>query len=149
MVAELLRTTPLAWIPVVSDIVPPFCSVLISGIMSCSFLYILDHNEMIKKAIAYLNSIPDIDNFNASLKRQGEILSRYLAELMKLDFDLLEKQEQEFSFAADRLSACKTYQETNECLHSIYTKLHLNLPWLGYASFDAFMNDKNSTLSFS
>ena len=117
--------------------------------MSCSFLYLLDHNEFIKKAIKKLNSLPDINNFNVALKRQGELLDRYLSELMKIDFDLLKKQEESFSLAAEQLSICKTSEETNACLHSIYKKLNLNLSWNGYADFDSFMNDSKSVLSFA
>lgn len=149
IVNELLRKTPLATIPIAGDILPTFCSVLVSGIMSCSFLYLFDHNECIKKAVAKLNSIPCLDNFTASLKRQGKMLSRYLAELMQLDFDLLEKQEEEFYSASRQLADCKSPEETNACLQSIYKKLHLTLPWEGYDSFDDFMNDKNARLVFA
>lgn len=149
MVSELLRKTPLVGIPVVSDIVPTFCSVLVTGIMSCSFLYLLDHNKILKKGIDYLNNLPDIDNFAASLKKQGELLDRYLSELAKIDFDQLETQEKEFTSAANQLSVCATAEETNACLHSIYKKMNLTLPWNGYADFDSFMNDKNSRLVFA
>lgn len=149
MVSELLKKTPLDKIPIIGDIMPTFCSVLVTGIMSCSFLYLLDHNQFIKKAVEKLNSLADIDNFNATLKKQGELLDRYLVEFMKIDFDLLEKQEEYFSLASKQLSVCKTYQETNACLHSIYRKLNLNLPWNGYADFDSFMNDSKSILSFA
>jgi len=149
MVSELWRKTPLVGIPVVSDIVPTFCSVLVTGIMSCSFLYLLDHNKILKKGIDYLNNLPDIDNFAASLKKQGELLDRYLSELAKIDFEQLETQEKEFAFAANQLSVCATAEETNACLHSIYKKMNLTLPWNGYADFDSFMNDKNSRLVFA
>jgi len=149
MVGELIAKALSAGIPIVSDVLPTFCNVLVTGIMSCSFLYLLDHNELIKKAIKILNNLPSIDNFNASLKRQGELLGRYLAELMKIDFDLLKKQEECFSLASKQLDACKTYEETNACLHSIYKRLNLNLPWNGYADFDSFMNDSKSILSFA
>ena len=149
MVNELLRKTPLATIPIVCDIVPTFCSVLVTGIMSCSFLHILDHNEVIKKAVEKLNSLPDIDNFRYSLKKQAELLTRYLAELMSLDFDKLEKQEKAFSEAAQKLSACTTEKEMNDCLHLIYKDLQIDIPWKDYDSFDDFMNDENAHLVFA
>lgn len=149
MVAELLRETPLGTIPVLSDIVPTFCSVFVTGIMTCSFLYLLDHNKAIKKAVMWLNSLPDIDNFRHSLKKQAELLTKYLAELMSIDFDLLEKQEKEFSLAAEKLCLCRNEKETNECLHSIYKNLNMKLPWHGYGSFDSFMADKNARLCFA
>ncbi|MBR5966385.1 MAG: hypothetical protein IK015_09765 [Treponema sp.] len=149
MVAELLRKTPVGTIPIVGEILPTFCNVLVTGIMSCSFLHLLDRNELLKKAIKWLNNLPDIDNFAASLRKQGELLTRYLSELMKIDFDLLKRQEESFSFAAKKLSACKNAKETTICLHSIYKELNLSLPWAGYAGFDSFMNDKNSRLVFA
>lgn len=149
MVSELIGKTPLTAIPLVNEIVPNFCTVLVTGIMSCSFLYILDHNQLIKKAISFFNTLPDIDNFTNSLKKQGEILTRYLADLMSIDFDLLENQEKEFSNAANSLCACKSEKELNESLHLIYKNLNMNLPWQNYDSFDSFMSDKNSVLAFS
>jgi len=149
MVNELLRKTPLATIPIVCDIVPTFCSVLVTGIMSCSFLHILDHNEVIKKAVEKLNSLPDIDNFRYSLKKQAELLTRYLAELVSLDFDKLEKQEKAFSEAAQKLSACTSEKEMNDCLHLIYKDLQIDIPWKDYDSFDDFMNDENAHLVFA
>lgn len=148
MVAELLRKTPMGAIPVVGDIVPTFCNVLVTGIMSCSFLHFFDRNKMLRKAVAWLNKRPCIDNFTASLKKQAELLTRYLSELMRIDFDLLKRQEEDFSFAAKRLAACRTAKEVNGCLHSVYRRLNLSLPWRGYENLDAFMNDKNSRLVF-
>lgn len=86
MVKELFKTTPIAGIPIIEDVVPTFCSVLVTGIMSCSLLHILDHNKYIKKAVEKLDQLPDIDNFNAALTKQCELLDKYLAEFMKIDF---------------------------------------------------------------
>lgn len=149
MVQELLDKTPIASIPIIKDVVPTFINVLVTGIMSCSFLYILDHNKCIKKAIDKLNKLPDVANFYVALNKQGELLDRYLSEFMKIDFELLEKQEKSFSIAAENLSVCKTVEDTNKCLCSIYKQLNMKLPWNGYNNFDSFMNDKKSTLVFS
>ncbi|WP_288304501.1 hypothetical protein [uncultured Treponema sp.] len=149
MVKELFKTTPIAGIPIIEDVVPTFCSVLVTGIMSCSLLYILDHNKYIKKAIEKLNSIPDIANFNVALNKQSELLDKYLAEFMRIDFDLLKHQEEEYSNAALQLSSCKSIEETNQCLNLIYKKLNIKLPWQGYSDFDSFMSDKKSSLTFA
>ena len=149
MVKELFKTTPIAGIPIIEDVVPTFCNVLVTGIMSCSLLYILDHNKCIKKAIEKLNSIPDISNFNVALNKQSELLDRYLAEFMRIDFDLLKHQEEEYTNAALQLSSCKSIEETNQCLKLIYKKLNIELPWQGYSDFDSFMNDKKSSLTFA
>jgi hypothetical protein len=148
MISQLLTESPVGKIPVVGDILPTFCSVLVTGIMSCSFLYLLDHNKGIKKAVEMLNKLPDIDNFNYSLKKQGELLDRYLAEFMRLDFNILEKQELVFSSAANQLTLARTPAETNICLRTIYTDLKIDLPWNGYRDFNAFIADKNARLVF-
>ena len=149
MLQELLQKTPVGDIPLVGDILPTFLGSLLTGIMSCSFLYLLDHNSTIKKIIDKLNHVPDIDNFTIALKKQSELFDRYLTELMSIDIDLLKKQEKNFSWAAQQLSDCTTAEETNACLEGIYKKLNIPLPWKGYDSFDSFMNDKKSKLVFS
>ena len=149
MVKELLKSTPIAGIPIIEDVVPIFCSVLVTGIMSCSLLHILDHNKYIKKAVEKLDQIPDIDNFNVALTKQCELLDKYLAEFMKIDFDLLKQQEEYFFKASTQLSTCKSLEETNHCLSVVYSQLNIKLPWQGYKDFDSFMKDRKSTLVFS
>lgn len=148
MVSQLLTDCPVGKIPVVGEILPTFCSVLVTGIMSCSFLYLLDHNKGIKKVVEMLNNLPDIDNFNYALKKQGELLDRYLAELMNLDLVTLKKQEHAFSAAANQLSLVKTSEEANTCLRNIYSDLGMELPWKGYRSLDSFIANKKSRLVF-
>ena len=149
MVKELFKTSPIAGIPVIEDVVPTFCSVLVTGIMSCSLLYLLDHNKYIKKAIEKLNQIPDIANFNVALNKQSELLDKYLSEFMKIDFDLLQQQEKCYSSIALQLSNCKNIEETNQCLSVAYRQLNIKLPWQGYKDFDSFMKDRKSTLTFA
>jgi len=148
MVNQLLTDCPVGKVPVVGEILPTFCSVLVTGIMSCSFLYILDHNKGIKKVVEMLNNLSDIDNFNFALKKQGELLDRYLAELMNLDLVTLKKQEHAFSTAANQLSLAKTPEETNTCLKNIYSNLGMELPWKGYRNLDSFIADRKSRLVF-
>lgn len=149
MVKELFKTSPIAGIPIIEDVVPTFCSVLVTGIMSCSLLHILDHNKYIKKAVFKLDQLPDIDNFNVALTKQCELLDKYLAEFIKIDFDLLKQQEECFSKASTQLSTCKSLEETNQCLSVVYSQLNIKLPWQGYNDFDSFMKDRKSTLVFS
>jgi hypothetical protein len=109
---------------------------------------LLDHNNGIKKAVEMLNKLPDIDNFNYSLKKQGELLDRYLAEFMRLDLDILRKQEIAFSVAANQLSLARTPEETHTCLKTIYDDLKIDLPWKGYRNLDAFIADKKTRIVF-
>lgn len=148
MVNQLLTDCPVGKVPVVGEILPTFCSVLVTGIMSCSFLYLLDHNKGIKKVVKMLNNLPDIDNFNYALKKQGELLDQYLAELMNLDLMTLKKQQHAFSAAANQLSLAKTPEEANTCLRNIYSNLGMELPWKGYRDLDSFIADRKARLVF-
>ena len=47
MVSELIAKTAVGAIPVVGSIVQTFCGTLVTGIMSCSLLYMLDNNKAI------------------------------------------------------------------------------------------------------
>lgn len=147
-ISEFIGKTPFGVIPVIGDIVQTFCGILVTGILSCSFLYILDTNSIIKKSLEMLSKIPTIENFSYSLKQQAEILERYLAELMELDYELLEKQTQMFKTVSLELENAKTEPDTNSILKNIYAKMNIDLPWKGYSSFDGFMKDKNSVLRF-
>lgn len=148
MVNQLLVDCPVGKIPVVGKILQSFCSVLVTGIMSCSFLYLLDNNKEIKKIVKMLNNLPDIDNFNYALKKQEELLDRYLAELMNLDLVTLKKQEHVFSVATTQLSLAKTPEKTNTCLKKIYTDLGMELPWKGFRNLDSFIADRKARLVF-
>lgn len=148
IVNQLLTESPVGKIPVIGDVLPTFCNVFITGIMSCSFLNLLDHNKGIKKAVEMLNKLPDIDNFNYSLKKQSEILDRYLAQFMRLDFEALEKQVVAFSSVAKQLALARSPAEINTCLGAIYKELKIDLPWEGYRNLDAFIADKNARIVF-
>ena len=68
---------------------------------------------------------------------------------MKINFDLLKQQEEQYSNAAVQLDKCKTVEETNQCLALTYRQLNIQLPWHGYTDFDSFMKDRKATLTFA
>lgn len=49
LVEEALHDTPLGKIPVVGDLVPTFIGSLVTGILSCTLLYLLDNNVLLQK----------------------------------------------------------------------------------------------------
>ncbi len=148
MFNQLLTDSPVGGIPIVGSILPSMIGLIVTGIMSCSFLYLFDRSEIIKKAIDFMNNLPTIDNFNYNLKKQGEYLDRYLAELVNIDFELFKKQETAFSDVAHQLSLAGSHEETNACLINVYNQLGIDLPWKGYKDLDDFMDDEDSVLVF-
>ena len=149
MVTEALNKTSVGVIPYVGDIISTFCGTFVTGVMSCSLLYFLDHNSAINSIVKVLDKIPCIDNYVAYLKMQASMLDEYAAKLMDLDLDRLKKETSIFVDASFLLDTELSDQELNVTLQQVYNSIGIELPWRGYASFDNFMNDKNSILTFN
>ncbi len=144
MVAEVISKTPFGNIPVIGDIVRSFCGSLVTGIMSCSFLYIFDHNDAIQKAVEMLNKIPSVENLVASLKKQAQLLEKYLAELMEIDWEYLKQKISTLGKITDEIENARDDFELNKVLKNACKEMGVVLPWGEHENFDAFMNDKNA-----
>lgn len=145
IVSEAIAKTPLGAIPVVGEIVQTFCGTLVTGIMSCTLLYILDHNKLINKAVRLLDSFSS-GNLVNFYKQQSLLLEKYCAELMNINVQTLRKEVDSYSEAVDILEHCQTETQLNVALKSIYQKMNIELPWDGV--FIEFMGNRNNTLHF-
>lgn len=147
IISQLIEGTPFGQIPVIGDIVQIFCGTLVTGILSCTFLYLLDNNNLINQVVNALNKIPCVEKTLEYYREQGRKLDEYFATLLNLDIESYEAEVQNFCYAASLLEDCKTEKELNVALKSVYKLLDLPLPW-GNGSFDDFMNDPHTKLSF-
>ena len=149
MVSELIAKTPVGTIPIVGDIVQTFCGTLVSGIMSCSLLYILDRNPFINKIVNVLNSIPTIDDVIVYYRMLSQLLDEYCAKLMNIDLERFKEETEIYNKAMQILeNATDNEQEMNLALKSIYKKLNLQSPFSDFSDFDSFMSEPNSKLKF-
>ena len=148
MVTEALNKTSVGAIPYVGDIITTFCGTFVTGVMSCSLLYFLDHNSAINGIVNILNKIPCIDTYVAYLKMQAAVLEEYAAKLMDLDLDRFKRETSIFVEASFMLDADLSEQELNLKLMKVYNSIGIELPWHGYTTFDNFMNDNNAKLTF-
>ena len=85
LIGDMIQKTGIGAIPVVGEIATVFCSSLVTGIMSCSLLYMLDHNSAINKLIDILNKIPSVANYVAYFRQQAALLDEYAAKLFNID----------------------------------------------------------------
>lgn len=148
MVTEVLNKTSVGTIPYIGDVISTFCGTFVTGVMSCSLLYFLDHNGAINSIVKVLDTIPCIDNYVAYLKIQASILDEYAAKLIDLDLTRFKKETSIFIEAAVVLDNELSEHELNVRLLRIYDSLGVQLPWREYASFNNFMNDTNAILTF-
>jgi hypothetical protein len=149
MVTEALNKTAVGTIPFIGEIISTFCGTMVTGIMTCSLLFFLDHNSAINKLVEIINKIPSIDNYVAYVKMQAHVLDEYAAKLMNLDIETFRKETGLFVEASIMLDNIAEDDTTiNGKLIAIYDMLRIELPWRGFTSFDEFMNDETAILTF-
>lgn len=151
MVSELIAKTAVGAMPVVGTIVQTFCGTLVTGIMSCSLLYMLDNNKAINWIVSILNKIPSVDQAVIYYREQALLLEKYCADLFSIDLESFKKEVETVHFAVKSLSSNMEPEVLNKCLQNIYKQLGLELPWqtLSYRNEDEFWTDRENSWGFS
>lgn len=148
MINELIAETPFGQLPFVGEIAATFCGTLVSGIMTCSLLFLLDRNESINKIVAKLNSLPTIENMVAYAREQSERLDALAAKVYELDIASFKKETALYNEALQSIDEHLDDVALLTALHSAYSHLTLDFPWGNHESFDTFMNNKNLTIKY-
>lgn len=151
MVSELIAKTAIGALPVVGSIVQTFCGTLVTGIMSCSLLYMLDNNKAINWIVSILNKIPSVDKAVIYYREQAILLEKYSADLFSIDLNTFKKEIETIHSAVKSLSSNMEPEALNMCLQNIYKQLGLELPWqaLSDRNEDKFWTDRESPWGFS
>ena len=144
VVTEAVEKTPIGAIPVVGNIISTFCGSMVSGILTCSFLYFMDRSEIMNKLVSSLNGISTIDAEINYFKQQAVYFEKYAAELMQIDLAQFKKEVAKYSSIVDRLESCQSERELNTVLKAELKSLGVKLPWQG--DFDKHMGNRNGTL---
>lgn len=147
MVNEALVATGIATIPVVGEIIPTFCGTLVTGILSCSLLYIMDRGNSVQGIIKFLNNLPTMDKVIDYYKAQADRLVEYSAKLQSIDVESFIKESAIFHEIALHIDFnMQNAEAMNSYLVSMYKKYNISLPWQG--DFDNFMSNRNNKLVF-
>ena len=148
LVNDLVSKAGFATIPVVGNIIVTFCGTFVTGIMSCSLLYLLDNNKKINKLINVLNTIPTIEDIVVYYKYQATILEEYCAKLLEIDIERFNKETRIFSDAVAFLENAHDQKDLNFALNTIYKRCGFQSPYGNYNNINSFMADKTAVLSF-
>lgn len=137
----------LVTIPVLSEVVPIFVGSMVTGIMTVSILYFIDHSKAVQKIVEFANSMRNefdlkLEYYKAVTKR----LNEYVAELMSIDLDKFEKEVEEVHQFNIKLYEANSNEEINAVLHAIMNKCKIIMPYETMEELDNFMNDKDSVL---
>jgi hypothetical protein len=147
MLSEAIGKTAVGTIPVVGDIVQTFCGTLLSGILSCTFLYLLDNNSVINRIVEFLNRIPCVEKTVQYFKQQALMFEQYSAELFSIDLEKFKREVSEIKNAVDKLRVDMSATELNIALKNIYAELKIPSPF-GNETCNVFMSNRNNRLDF-
>ncbi|WP_409967197.1 hypothetical protein RFF05_11300 [Bengtsoniella intestinalis] len=146
LLQEALEKTGLGAIPIVGELVPTFCSVLVSGLLSCTFLIYLDRSKEIKALVATLNHVPTISTVTHYYRQEAQKFMAYAAQMQEMDIDAFTAEVALYETAVKAISTDTSSTELNAILHNLMETLNIKTPWVG--DFNSFMGDGSNRLVF-
>lgn len=142
-VGSLIERTPIYSIPEVGQFVQTFCSVLVSGLLSCTLLIMLDRSKFVNRLVAEMNKYQDA---NRSYLMLAEDFARIAAELEGYDIRQFHIEVAQYRDITTRIEAAMDEEELESLMVSIYTTFDIDLPWGD--DIDSFMSNPNNKLVF-
>ena len=143
-VGDLLSKTPIASVPEVGPVVTRFVSVLVSGLLSCTMLILLDRSKLVNTLIGKMNQYATVEH---TIKETSKAFENMAAEIEGYDLDAFSTQCLQFRLIAAKIGQAPSEEELSGLLMDALTSSGICLPWDG--DFDDFMSDPSSRLVFS
>lgn len=150
VVMEAMRKIPALNIPIIGDVLTTFVGASVTGLMSISLIYYIEHSKNVKKIIDWLNQAKSsIDYKLDDFKKINDNLLLYVAELEKIDLNHFSTQVEMTKEIALQMNAAHSDVEINHTLSKIVQKYNIHLSYDGTIDgLTDFMNDSTSTLQF-
>lgn len=150
VVMEAMRKIPALNIPIIGDVLTTFVGASVTGLMSISLIYYIEHSKTVKKIIDWLNQAKSsIDYKLDDFGKINDDLLLYVAELEKIDLNHLSTQVEMTKEIALQMNAAHSDVEINNTLSKIVQKYNIHLSYDGTIDgLTDFMNDSTSTLQF-
>lgn len=148
MLTEAINKTAFGAIPYVGEIAATFCGTLVTGLMTCSLLFMLDRNDTINKIVKSLDQLPTIENYIVYAKEQARLLQEYAADVYSLNIERFQKETSVIVNAVSGINAEMDDTVLLQELRCIYKELGFENPWGNQNTFDSFMTDKSEILTF-
>ena len=143
-VGDLISKTPIASVPEVGPVVTRFVSVLVSGLLSCTMLILLDRSKLVNTLIGKMNQYATVEH---TIKETSKAFENMAAEIEGYDIDAFSTQCLQFRLIAAKIGQPTSEEELNSLLMDALTCSGICLPWDG--DFDDFMSDPSGRLVFS
>lgn len=149
LISEFISGTAIGTIPFIGEIIQNFCGTLVSGILSCTLLYVLDHSSNINSLVNIINKIKTVDDIEHIYVLQGEILEEYCAKLMSIDIEKFKEQVASYCKATILLENASNENDMQIALNKVYIQFKIPSPFGEHHDLDDFMNDPNAVLNFN
>ena len=141
-VGNQIANTPIGQAKEIGVVVQNFCSSLVSGLISCTLLIMIDRSEFIHKVIERLNEYGSIEH---EIKEISEAFVRISTEVAQYDISDFKREVQVFDWYTKRI-----FYTSDEELHSLlmnaFEEFGISIPWQG--DFDVFMDNPANRLTF-
>lgn len=141
-VGNQIAKTPIGQDGKVGVVVQNFCASLVSGLISCTLLIMIDRSEFIRKVVERLNVYGSVEH---EIRATSEAFIALAAEVAQ--YDMIEFKDQVTkldSYARQML--CADDDELHELLLDTFAEFGIPLPWEG--DFDDFMGNPEKCLVF-
>lgn len=150
VVMEAMRKIPALNIPIIGDVLTTFVGACVTGLMSISLIYYIEHSKNVKKIIDWLNQAKSsIDYKLDDFRKINDDLLLYVAELEKIDLNHFSTQVEMTKEIALQMNDAHSDVEINHTLSKIVQKYNIHLSYDGTIDgLTDFMNDSTSTLQF-
>ena len=142
-VGNLIEKTPIYSIPEVGQFVQTFCSVLVSGLLSCTLLVMLDRSKFINNLVAEMNKYQDASRSYAILAQD---FARIAAELKGYDIRQFHIEVARYGDITTRIEAAMDEEELETLMISVYTAFDIDMPWGD--DIDSFMSNPTNKMVF-
>lgn len=143
-VGGLIQKTPIYAIPKVGPFVQNFCSMLVSGLLSCTLLVLLDRSELINNIVAKMNQY---QSESRSIIVLADKFARIAAEFEGYDISEFRSEVAQYDDIVRKINSSIDEEELNGLMRSAYTSFGVELPWGD--NLDSFMSNPKNKLIFS
>lgn len=142
-VGNQIAKTPIGQHAQVGMVVQNFCASLVSGLISCTLLIMVDRSQFISDLVAKMNVYGSIDH---EIRETSAAFVAIAAELAQYDIAEFSAEVSRFSDIANQMLHADD-EQLHELLLDLFDDLGIPLPWEG--NFDAFMGNEANALVFA
>lgn len=149
LLAEVLNKTPIGQIPVVGEPLTTFVSMLLTGLVSCTLIYELDHGDLCKKLAQAYDPYRSYRAQQAFYEEEIRRLDAYAAQLARIDVNEFARETRLAETAVRELATAQSLGEFRQRMQRSAKALGVRVDYGGYGSLEACLADPHAHLTFS